>query len=101
VASEESGAHPSYKAALVAAGGPLHTVLTTHFDAGWPDAPHRVLRAALARAERTGNRNIDPPSRDSTGDVSGMAMYAGEGVGAIRHVTDAHALTLDLVSAIA
>ena len=100
VASDESGAHPSYKAALVAAGGAIHTVLTTHFDAGWPDAPHRVLRVALARAERTGNRSIDPPSRSSSGDVSDMAMYAGEGVGAIRDVTDARAVTEDLMGAI-
>ena len=100
VASEESDAHPSYKAALVAAGGPMDTVLTTHFDDDWPDAPHRVLRAALARAEHTGNRSIDPPSRSMTGDVSDTAMYAGEGVGAIDDVKDARAITDDLMGAV-
>ena len=37
--TEESGAHPAYKARLLAARG---TVLTELFGAGWP-APHRVV----------------------------------------------------------
>lgn len=39
LASDESGAHPAYKARLVEA---RETVLTELFGAGWP-APHRVL----------------------------------------------------------
>jgi NAD(P)H-dependent flavin oxidoreductase YrpB (nitropropane dioxygenase family) len=38
--TEESGAHPEYKARLVEA---RDTVLTELFGAGWP-APHRVVR---------------------------------------------------------
>jgi len=83
VACEESGAHPDYVRALIAARGPGDTVLTTHFDAGWPDAPHRVLRIALDKAEASGNREVMPPNRSRSGDVADTAMYAGEGVGAI------------------
>ena len=73
-------------------------MLTTHFDQDWPDAPHRVLTTSLARAEITGNRRIDPPNHRSTGDVSDMAMYAGEGVGAIREVRSAGEIARELMS---
>jgi len=47
--TEESGAHPAYKARLVGGG---ETVLTELFGLGWP-APHRVLpNAATARRLR-------------------------------------------------
>ena len=98
VAAEESAAHPAYMAALLAASGPQDTVLTTHFDQDWPGAPHRVLTAALARAEATGNRRIDPPNRESPGDVSDMAMYAGEGVGVIDQVRPAREIAHELMS---
>jgi NAD(P)H-dependent flavin oxidoreductase YrpB (nitropropane dioxygenase family) len=101
VAATESAAHPAYLAALIAAGGPQDTVLTTHFDENWPRAPHRVLTAALARAEATGNRIFDPPRRDAIGDVSDRAMYAGEGVGAIHEVRPARAIVDELMGAVA
>jgi nitronate monooxygenase len=51
--SDESGAHPEYKARAVAA---QETVLTELFGAGWP-APHRVLpNAATARWLRRDRR---------------------------------------------
>src|SRR5436190_18922002 len=46
LATTESAAHPDYVAALLAAGGD-DTELTTAFEVGWPDAPHRVIRGAL------------------------------------------------------
>ena len=101
VAAEESAAHPAYTAALVAASGPQDTVLTTHFDQDWPDAPHRVLTTSLAHAEITGNRRFDPPTRNATGDVGDMPMYAGKGVGAIREVRAAREIAHDLMSAFA
>lgn len=100
VATHESSAHTAYKAALIAAAGPQDTVLTTQFDEKWPGAPHRVLRAALTHAERTGNHSIDPPSTASTGDVSGMAMYAGEGVGAIHEVRSARDIVDELMGSL-
>ena len=52
--SEESGAHPEYRRRLLAAH---ETVLTDLFGAGWPDAPHRVVRnAATDRHLREGPR---------------------------------------------
>jgi nitronate monooxygenase len=51
--SEESGAHPDYKARLLDAH---ETLLTELFGAGWP-APHRVVpNAATARWLRTDTR---------------------------------------------
>ncbi len=78
LASAESGAHPEYVAALLAAGAE-DTVRTTAFGEGWSDAPHRVLRAATAarrpckRRRRTGgvwrpelgDRSLVQPATDS------------------------------------
>jgi NAD(P)H-dependent flavin oxidoreductase YrpB (nitropropane dioxygenase family) len=80
VASTECEAHPSYKSALVRAKGD-ETVLTDLFDIGWP-AAHRVLRnSTFDRWDAAGR----PPSgsRPGEGDIEAMAMYAGQGVGAI------------------
>lgn len=98
VACEESGAHPDYVRALIAARGPGDTVLTTHFDDGWPDAPHRVLRVALEKAEASGNREVPPPNRSRPGDIGDSAMYAGEGVGAITARTSAAEVVRELMS---
>ena len=43
VATTESNAHPAYQRALLAAHA-KDTVLTTCFQGGWPNAPHRALR---------------------------------------------------------
>jgi len=43
VATIESNAHPAYQRALMAAHAD-DTVLTTCFEGGWPNAPHRALR---------------------------------------------------------
>lgn len=105
VASDECEAHPRYKAALVAATGG-DTVLTDLFDVGWP-ARHRVLRNSTydrwvaagrpASGSRPGEGDqvargagvsiprygINLPRIDVEGDIEAMAMYAGQGVGAI------------------
>lgn len=71
-------------------------MLTTAFAVGWPDAPHRVLKSALAAAEafkggvvaeggapaarwpvprfRSATR-----SRQVEGQIDAMAQYAGMG----------------------
>ena len=105
VASAECEAHPIYKAALVRANG-SDTVLTGLFDIGWP-APHRVLRNSTferweaagrpASGSRPGEGDqvargpghpiprygVNLPRVDVEGDIEAMAMYAGQGVGAI------------------
>jgi nitronate monooxygenase len=105
LASAECEAHPRYKDALVGAKG-SDTVLTDLFDIGWP-APHRVLRNSTfdrweaagrpASGSRPGEGDqvargpghsvprygVNLPRVDVEGDIEAMAMYAGQGVGAI------------------
>jgi NAD(P)H-dependent flavin oxidoreductase YrpB (nitropropane dioxygenase family) len=110
VASEESDAHPSYKARLLHAAG-HDTVLTTLFDVGWP-APHRVLRnSTYERWEAAGRPPsgqrpdegdeiaagipryaVNMPLAGLEGDAEAMAMYAGQGVGVIDAVEPAAAI---------
>lgn len=93
-AAAESAAHPAYVDALIAAGSD-DTVLTTHFGLGWPDAPHRVLKGCVGEQEGSPN----PPTKDSSGDVSGMAMYAGQSMGSVTGVQSAAAIVQELASA--
>jgi nitronate monooxygenase len=110
VASDECDAHPRYKSRLLEAEG-RDTVLTGLFDVGW-DAPHRVLRNSTyehweaAGRPHAGQRpsegeEVSPgvpryavnlPLAASTGDVEAMALYAGQGVGAIDAVEPAAAI---------
>ena len=112
LATTESGAHPEYVAALLAAGDDP-TVLTSAFSVGWPDAPHRVLGAALAGAEAFDGDTVGTlavggeqqplprlsartPSRDVTGTVAAMALYAGQGVGQVSDITSAAQVVAEL-----
>ncbi|MGH2784661.1 MAG: NAD(P)H-dependent flavin oxidoreductase [Actinomycetota bacterium] len=97
VASPESGAHPDYVRALLAAGGG-DTVLTEWFGEGWEHAPHRVLRASLEAAERSDWRRPYPPNEAVDRDAGDMAMYAGMGVGDIVASEPAAVVVADLVS---
>jgi nitronate monooxygenase len=110
VASDECDAHPQYQARLLEAEG-RDTVLTGLFDVGWA-APHRVLRnstyerwEAASRppaGERPGEGEevapgiaryaVNLPLASTEGDVEAMAMYAGQGVGAIDAVEPAAAI---------
>jgi nitronate monooxygenase len=115
VATEESNGHPAYVQALLAATSGDQTVLTTAFGIGWPDAPHRVLASALAAAEAfegdvVGHVNnpdgqvaiarfqVSTPSRNVTGHVEAMALYAGTGVGSVNAVQRAADVVAELVS---
>jgi nitronate monooxygenase len=112
LATAESGAHPEYVAALLAADGEA-TVLTEAFGVGWPDAPHRVLRSALEAAEAfqgevVGTHTVgarsrplarwaaQTPSREVTGTVAAMALYAGQGVGQVTRVVPAGQVVTEL-----
>jgi NAD(P)H-dependent flavin oxidoreductase YrpB (nitropropane dioxygenase family) len=118
VATEESSAHPAYVQALVDARSGDDTVLTTTFSGGWPDAPHRVLRSAVDAADaydgevvghvlQDGERrpiprfSVSTPSRDVEGDVAAMALYAGQGVGAVSDVRPAADVVNELVGELA
>jgi nitronate monooxygenase len=108
VATPESGAHPAYKDAIVAASG-ADTVLTDAYRVMWPSeqANARVLRSALERASTLpedapvakmtmGPMTVDiprfgvpPPTATTEGEVAAMALYAGESVASINVVEPA------------
>ncbi|HVR28965.1 MAG TPA: nitronate monooxygenase [Thermoanaerobaculia bacterium] len=112
VAAVESGAHPEYVRSLVEARAE-DTVLTDVFSVGW-DAPHRVLRSAIeaarafpgevvGEAEWGGEKrpvarfSAELPTRETTGEVRAMALYAGQSVGAVRQVRPAREIVAELV----
>jgi nitronate monooxygenase len=105
VATHEANAHPAYVDALLGASAD-DTVLTTAFSGMWPDAPHRVLRSCVQAArdldaETAGEMllgdaripvprlSVPTPTRDTSGAVAAMALYAGESVGAVTEVAAA------------
>lgn len=112
LASHEADAHPSYVAALLAARAE-DTILTTAFGADWPDAPHRVLRSALDAAERCTDAHVGEigmhgerlpvgrfasayPTRDATGRVEAMCLYAGESVANVDSIRSAAEIVEEL-----
>jgi nitronate monooxygenase len=114
VAAAESGAHPAYVKALLAASA-ADTCLTEAFSVLWPGAPHRVLRSAIAAAEALTEDvigeelhaeqvlpvhrfSVSPPTRSTTGHVEAMALYAGESVGNVSAVQPAAAIVSELVT---
>ena len=112
VATAESGSHPAYIQALVQASA-VDTVITTAFSGMWPDAPHRVLRSAVAAmeafpGETVGEMDLGParmpiptgsipsPTRDTIGAIPAMALYAGESVGNVVRVQPAGEVVREL-----
>jgi nitronate monooxygenase len=100
VAAEESGAHRTYVDALIRSGSD-DTVLTTAFGDGWPDAPHRVLKSAVAAGEALGAaQSWSPlwPSSTAVGAVEAHALYAGQSVGSVRARQSAAEIVSELVT---
>jgi NAD(P)H-dependent flavin oxidoreductase YrpB (nitropropane dioxygenase family) len=104
IATEESSAHDVWKQGVIDAAA-ADTVLTDAFSVLWPNGPepHRVLRSALAAAQRTdadvvaelplgaGSMPVPrfaavAPTRSVSGAVDAMALYAGESAFAVREV---------------
>ena len=100
--------------ALLAATA-AYTCLTEVFSEQWPNAPHRVLRSAVAAAQAA----TDPivarietsagalpvprfsplvPSTATSGNVAAMALYAGESVTQVTTVEPAAAIVAELVA---
>src|ERR1035437_5920077 len=91
---------PMYVEALVRSGAG-DTVMTTAFGEGWPDAPHRVLKSALAAGEALGkaqNWTPDWPSSDFVGPAEARAVSAGPPVGAVRARQPAATIVAELVT---
>ncbi len=110
--ADEAVTHPVHADAVLGAGYE-DTVLTEAFSVGAPLMAHRVLASALAAAndfegehvaEMTVNgvRTQVPrlsahnPSDDATGHIEAMALYAGQGAGAVRRREPAAAIVADL-----
>lgn len=115
VATHEANAHPDYIDALVSSTA-ADTVLTTAFGVGWPDAPHRVLQAAVDRAtdvarktETAATITIDgverqlpvfgpsSPTKESVGNVDALAHYAGQSVDAVTSRQSAADVVAELI----
>ena len=116
LAAHEANVHPTYLNRLLHSVG-SDTVLTTAFDIGWPDAPHRVIRNdtfvgwdAAGRpppGTRPGENDVvgsrddavivrysdAQPTKQTTGDIEAMALYAGLSVGAVREPAPAAKIT--------
>ena len=115
VASEEASMHPIYTDALIAAGAE-DSVYTLAFHVGWPDAPHRVLRSAIAAAEAGGEEIVGKlvriggkehavrrfsgaiPDRTATGQIGAMSLFAGQSVGGVKRVMPAREIIEELVT---
>jgi NAD(P)H-dependent flavin oxidoreductase YrpB (nitropropane dioxygenase family) len=113
VAASESAAHPRYVELLLQAAGE-DTVYTEAFSVMWPNAPHRVLRSCIEAAsalqlEIVGELPLPTgvlplprfavvaPTRDTSGHVEAMALYAGQGVGAVTRVQPASEIMRELI----
>ncbi|WP_137682514.1 NAD(P)H-dependent flavin oxidoreductase [Haloarcula mannanilytica] len=121
VATEESGAHASYRERIVDASETA-TRLTDLFDRGWPDQPHRVLETDEVRQQRGAasdavdddndpervarmpdgepiSRLADmPPLAGMSGDVEALPHYAGQSAGLTQDVRPAGEVVTRLVS---
>ncbi len=119
LASTEANVHPDYLERLLGATS-ADTVLTTVFDIGWPNAPHRVLRnetlaswesdgrpaagsrpgegdVIATRAGRPVVRYSDAqPTADTHGDIGSMALYAGTSVDSVRRRATAAEIARDI-----
>lgn len=121
VATKEAASHDEYKNAVTRSKA-ADTVLTVCFQDGWPNAPHRALRNRTfemweaAGCPPTGQRpgegdivgtdaitgapkrrySAVSPLRDDRGAIAEMALWAGEGVEAIRDIPSAGELVARL-----
>jgi NAD(P)H-dependent flavin oxidoreductase YrpB (nitropropane dioxygenase family) len=112
LAASEANVHPLYRQRLMDARAE-DTVLTEAFSVMWPNAPHRVLRSSVdAAASFNGevvgtmptaggpllvpHYGVVSPTRETTGTIEAMALYAGESVSAVRRVQPAAEIIREL-----
>lgn len=118
--AEEASVHAVYRE-MLAAADETSTVYSKIFDIGWPGAPHRTLRnSTIDKWEKAGRpvppyrpgegevvarapsgdivRYSDMPAlADVDGDIEALALYAGQGAGAVGQVKPAAAIISELV----
>jgi nitronate monooxygenase len=113
IAAAESDAHPAWIEAVVAAAAD-ESVVSTAFNEGMPvPGPHRVLRSSIAAAEALADEQAgvirlagaelpvprfapQPPTRESTGAIEAMPLYAGQSAGAVTAVRPAAEIMAEL-----
>ena len=113
IAAAESDAHPDWVAAVLDAAA-TDAVVSDAYNTGLvPPGPHRVLRSALAAAETLPDETVatlrlagaeipvprfgpQPPTRDSTGEIAAMALYAGQSAGAVHAIAPAADIVAEL-----
>jgi len=99
VAATESTAHAEYVDRLIESNAD-DTIITTAFGEGWPDAPHRVLKSAVAAGKALGEaQSWSPewPTVSYAGPVDARALYAGQSVGAVRSRQTAAEIVAELM----
>lgn len=113
IAARESGAHPEYVNALILAEAG-DTELTETFTAEW-SAPHRVLSSCVKavetfKGEYVGERNLGGvtkpvlrksialPTKNTTGDIGAMALYASDSVWAVKEERTVLSIMEELMS---
>jgi NAD(P)H-dependent flavin oxidoreductase YrpB (nitropropane dioxygenase family) len=125
VASDEADIALDYKRRIVQSGAEDTVYCEDLFDAGWPNAPHRVLRnEAVKRWEAAGRpalgqrsdehmpigtvlrngRRVEVPryaatmlTSDFEGDLDAAPLWAGESCGLVRTIRPAAQIVRDLV----
>lgn len=112
VAAEESGAHPIYIQSVIDSGSD-DTVLTETFSVGWPHAHHRVLKSCVdevnsfngdivAERDLAGVKSPVPkgsialPTKETTGHIEAMALYASGSAGVVTEVKSAADIIVEL-----
>ncbi len=112
LATPEANVHPGYAERLIPARA-KDTVFTHAFDLMMPGIPHRVLRSSIEAAqafqgEFTGELvlgsqrmplprlSVPSPTRQTTGAIEAMALYAGESVGAVKSIQPAAEIVKEL-----
>ncbi|MEZ4863678.1 MAG: nitronate monooxygenase [Caldilineaceae bacterium] len=115
IGAEEAEGHPQYVNALIAAEAE-DTIYTEAFSTGWPNAPHRVLRACVAAADAFQGEIVGAHETPLTGEqkpihrfqsvtirkvvtgtIEAMPHWAGESVGGVKKLQPAAEIVHELV----
>jgi NAD(P)H-dependent flavin oxidoreductase YrpB (nitropropane dioxygenase family) len=117
IAAAESDAHPDWVAAVLEAAA-TDAVVSDAYNTGLvPPGPHRVLRSAIAAAEALPDETVatlrlagaeipvprfgpQPPTRDTTGEIAAMALYAGQSAGAVHTIMPAADIIAELTTGV-
>jgi NAD(P)H-dependent flavin oxidoreductase YrpB (nitropropane dioxygenase family) len=121
--AEEAPVHPEYRRRLIAAAETDTQWYADLYEAGWPDAPHRVLRNSTAAAWEAAGRPLpggrpgegeviaraasgEPIVRYSsalalegtTGDVGALSLWAGQSVALAKRTQPAADIIAELTT---